>query len=91
MKSNPFELAHLSPRFEKFEDDTGKYSIMDKDDFSLGSQRMKILKDLEKKNVTMRDYFRLIVLSVKANVPLFMMNEVIRRKDADEMYERAKE
>jgi hypothetical protein len=38
----------------------------------------------------MRDFFRLVVLAVKTNIPLFMMNEVIRRKDPDEMYERAK-
>jgi hypothetical protein len=88
VRSNPMELGNISPRFD--EDVQSKFSIARVSNFSVGSQQQKIIRDLEKRNFRMRDYFRLIVLSVKLNIPLFMMNEVIRRKDPDDMYNKAK-
>ena len=41
-------------------------------------------------NFTMFDFFRLILLSAKANVAEFHMNEEIIKMDALEMYNRAK-
>ena len=51
----------------------------------------QLIHDLEAKKVTMYDFFRLIVFSAKANVPHFMMNGVIRKKDPKKMYEKAKQ